>query len=111
MRERSDPDGDVFLAMLAQALATPPDEKGFVWITGKQILEYHNIKPITKRTNKSRRRAGVRQEDLARITACVGHMENIWISVRQWIEEGEEDGSSRRRKRIKSKRTPFSSST
>jgi hypothetical protein len=101
VRELSDLDGDVLLVMLAQTLGTPPDEKGFVWITSKRILEYRDIKPITKPTNKAPRRAGDRQEDLARIAECVEHLENIWISVRQWIEEGKGDGGRRKRKKSK----------
>lgn len=81
-----DLDGDVFLAMLAQALGTSPDKDGAVWITSEKILRYRGIRSMIKRNNDGReRRAGDRQEDLKGIAACVQRMENTWITVRQWI--------------------------
>jgi len=86
VRHLSDIDGDVLLTMIAQAIAAPQDEKGGTWITGKSILDYRGIKPITKKENGRVRRAGHRQEDLAEVASCISRMSNTWITVEQWIE-------------------------
>jgi hypothetical protein len=102
VRQLSDLDGDVLLALIAQAIATPPDEKGNVWIKGTQILDYRGIKPKTHREQGGRkRRAGHRQEDLEDIADCIGHMVNTWLEVRQWIAETEAPDGKRRKKRGK----------
>ena len=87
VRQLSDIDGDVLLAMLAQAIATPHDAKDGVWITGKLILDYRGIKPIIKREKGRERKAGYRQEDLAEVAACASRMSNTWIRVEQWIAD------------------------
>jgi len=87
VRQLSDIDGDVLLAMLAQAIATPHDAKDGVWITGKLILDYRGIKPIIKREKGRERKAGYRQEDLAEVAACASRMSNTWIRVEQWITD------------------------
>jgi hypothetical protein len=94
----SDLDGDVLLAMLAQVIATPPDEKGCHWIKGTQILDYRGIKPKTH-TEKGgqKRRAGHRQEDLVDIARCIGHMSNTYITVRQWIGNDEINSGKKRK--------------
>ncbi len=101
VRALSDLDGDVFLATLAQAMAAPADEKGAVWITGGQILDYRGIQPIMKRDSPGGplRRAGHRHEDLARIAECVQRMTNTWITVRQALEERIVSGKRTRKKR------------
>lgn len=100
VRQLSDLDGDVLLALIAQAIATPPDEKGNVWIKGAQILDYRGIKPKTHREQGGhKRRAGHRQEDIEDIADCIGHMSNTWLSVRQWIGDAEtQDGKKRKRR-------------
>jgi hypothetical protein len=98
-----DLDGDVFLAMLAQALGACPDKDGYVWITSEKILRYRGISSMIKRNHDGReRRAGDRQEDLKGIAACVRRMENTWITVRQWIlgEGGEKHRRTRGRIRF-----------
>jgi hypothetical protein len=106
VRQLSDIDGDVLLAMLAQAIAAPHDEKDGVWITGKLILDYRGISPIMKRENGRLRRAGYRQEDLADVAGCVSRMSNTWIRVEQWIEEDAAD-RPRRGRNTKIKRKPY----
>ncbi|HUY75536.1 MAG TPA: hypothetical protein VMV29_02120 [Ktedonobacterales bacterium] len=101
VRALSDLDGDVFLATLAQAMAAPADEKGNVWITGGQILDYRGIQPIMKRDYPGGplRRAGHRHEDLAKIADCVQRMTNTWITVRQALDEHVVSGKRTRKKR------------
>jgi hypothetical protein len=95
----SDLDGDVLLAMLAQAIATPADEKGCHWIKGTQILDYRGIKPKTHMEKSGqKRRAGHRQEDLLDIAGCIGHMSNTYITVRQWIGDDEIAAGKKRKK-------------
>lgn len=102
VRQLSDLDGDVLLALIAQAIATPPDEKGNVWIKGTQILDYRGIKPKTHREQGGhKRRAGHRQEDQQDIADCIGHMVNTWLEVRQWIGETEAPGGKQQKKRGK----------
>lgn len=99
----SDLDGDVLLAMLAQTIATEADERGGTWIKGGQILDYRGIKPKTHAKDDGRkRRAGHRQEDLMDIAACIDHMSNTYLTVRQWIGEDETGGRKRKaaRKRL-----------
>ncbi|WP_220198507.1 hypothetical protein [Ktedonospora formicarum] len=97
VRQLSDIDGDVLIAMLAQAIAAPHDEKDGVWITGKLILDYRGISPIMKREEGKLRRAGHRQEDLADVASCVSRMSNTWIRVEQWIEDDRERPGRRSR--------------
>lgn len=104
----SDIDGDVLLAMLAQAIATPHDEKDGVWITGKLILDYRGIEPIKKRMkNGQKRKAGYRLEDLADVAACVSRMGNTWIRVEQWIADDETPQQEPGGKRPKKRRKPY----
>ena len=102
VRQFSDLDGDVFLAMLAQAIATPPDEQGCVWIKGTQILDYRGIKPKMHQTKGGRKRqAGHRPDDLADISVCIGGMSNTWLEVRQWIGDDETGAPGRGRKKAR----------
>lgn len=103
VRQLSDIDGDVLIAMLAQAIAAPHDEKDGVWITGKLILDYRGISPIMKRENGKLRRAGHRQEDLADVAACMSRMSNTWIRVEQWIEDDREHSGRKSRSKKESK--------
>lgn len=96
VRRFSDLDGDAFLAALAQAMAAPADEDGYVWITGSQVLDYRGIRPIMKREGATARRAGHRQEDLADVAACFGRMSNTWVTIRQSIEEARSSGKRKR---------------
>jgi hypothetical protein len=91
VQQLSDLDGDVLLAMLAQVLATDSDERGGTWIKGTQILNYRGIKPKTHAEKNGRKRpAGHRQEDVRDIAACISHLGNTWVTVRQWITQGDE---------------------
>jgi hypothetical protein len=85
--ELTDLDGDVFLAMLAQAIASPPDPDG-VWITADQILEYRGVRPKTARDESGReRRAGHRYEDRKAVAECVARQSQQWIIIRSQIAD------------------------
>jgi hypothetical protein len=87
VREYSDLDGDVFLAMMAQAMISPNDPDG-VWITGSQILDYRGVRPKTTRDeNGHMRRAGHRQEDLLDVAKCVARQGNQWVRIRSMIAD------------------------
>lgn len=82
VREFSDKDGDVLLAMMAQAMEPGrQDNDGATWITAAAILDYRGIRPIMKREGKVTRRAGHRTEDLAEITACVSRLGAQWVEL------------------------------
>jgi hypothetical protein len=82
VREFSDKDGDVLLAMMAQAMEPGQQDKdGATWITAAAILDYRGIRPIMKREGKVTRRAGHRTEDLAEITACVNRLSSQWVEL------------------------------
>jgi hypothetical protein len=82
VREFSDKDGDVLLAMMAQAMEPGRREKdGSTWITASAILDYRGIRPIMKREGKVTRRAGHRTEDLAEIAACVHRLSAQWVEL------------------------------
>lgn len=100
VREYSDLDGDVFLAMLAQTMIATPDEEGYIWITGGAILDYRGIAPIMKREgNDASRRAGHRTEDLIEVARCVGRQEAQWIVIRSMLEDSDAKGKGKRRGR------------
>lgn len=84
VRELNDLDGDVFLALLAQALVGETDAEGCVWLSAAKILDYRGVTPVTKRQeNGRRRRAGHRREDLQKIARCIERMNQQWIIIRQ----------------------------
>ncbi|HEY1349876.1 MAG TPA: hypothetical protein VGF67_09650 [Ktedonobacteraceae bacterium] len=82
----SDYDGDVLLILAAQQIIGQPDERGYVWITGKAILDYRNIEPMKKRRiNGGLRRAGYRTKDQGKIATIMARMGNSWVQVEEWI--------------------------
>jgi hypothetical protein len=100
VRNLSDLDADVFLAIMAQAVAGDADPKGFVWITAQHILNYRGIVPRIQRDEKTgkKRQAGHRQEDIAEVAACVERLSKMWLRVKQWILEpnlGKKKGAKR----------------
>ncbi len=91
VRQFNDVDGDIFLAMLAQVLGSPPDAEGGVWITTQQILEYRSIQPKTHKVEQpkagvSMRSAGHRLEDMQEIAEGVNRIRDTHITVRTWKE-------------------------
>ncbi len=82
VRAFSDKDGDVLLAMMAQAMEPGRMETdGATWITAAAILDYRGVRPIMKREGKALRRAGHRVEDMAEIAACVDRLGSQWIEL------------------------------
>lgn len=93
--ELSDLDGDVFLAMLAQEMASMHGPDG-VWISAPQILDYRGVQPIMKRDEHGgSRRAGHRQEDLMEVAHCIGRQASQWVHINSMITE---DVTGKRRK-------------
>lgn len=79
----SDLDGDVFLAMMAQALRSNDDHaEAATWISASSILDYRGVKPIMKREGKALYRAGHRTEDVQQIAACVGRLRRMRVELR-----------------------------
>lgn len=102
VREYDDKDGDVFLAMLAQYMASADDTNG-VWITGSQILDYRGVQPMMKRDeNGHTRRAGHRQEDLMEVARKVAHQASQWVQINSMIAD--EVTAPRRGKKPQKKR-------
>jgi hypothetical protein len=100
VRNLSDLDADIFLAVMAQSVAGNADPKGFVWITAQHILDYRGIVPRIQRDEKTgkKRKAGHRQEDIAEVAACVERLSNMWLRVKQWVLEpdpGKKKGTKR----------------
>ena len=82
VRQFSDNDGDVLLAMMAQAMGSgQTDQGGSTWITASAILDYRGVQPIKKREGKALYRAGHRTEDIAEVAACVGRLSSQWIEL------------------------------
>ena len=82
VRQFSDNDGDVLLAMMAQAMGVgQTDADGATWITASAILDYRGVQPIKKREGKALYRAGHRTEDIAEVAACVGRLSSQWIEL------------------------------
>jgi hypothetical protein len=85
-----DTDGDVLLAMMAQAME--PGRQGGdggTWITASAILDYRGVQPIKKREGRAIRRAGHRVEDLAEVAACIERLTYQWVELRdvEYLEE------------------------
>lgn len=104
VRQFNDVDGDIFLAMLAQFLGSPPDAGGGTWITAQQILEYRGILPKShKRDHPSEdgyRSAGHRLEDFQDVAGGVNRIRDTHITVRTWKESHKRNVGSKTRKRI-----------
>jgi hypothetical protein len=88
VRNLSDLDGDVLIASLAHYMSmseSAKDEEGYGVITGNQILDYRGITPIMKKDPHTsvKRRAGHRQEDLARVAQCYDRVISTWVTMRR----------------------------
>ena len=94
----SDDDADVVLALFAH-LIRPSENDGTAWCMASQYLDYRGIKPIMKADTPSghKRRAGHRQEDIKAIGDSIGRIENIWITLSQWIDETPSGKKKRKR--------------
>jgi hypothetical protein len=105
VRQFSDVDGDILLAMLAQYFGSLPDSSGGTWITTHQILEYRGIQPKThKRANQNEhthRQAGHRIEDLQEIADGINRIRDTHLTLQTW-KESHKKGTSKRptRKRV-----------
>ena len=109
VRQFNDVDGDIFLALLAQFLGTPPDmhDGAGVWITTQQILEYRGIQPKmnkkerTKAGESTHRRTGHRLEDMQEIAEGMFRIRDTHITVRSWKESHRKRTTTRpTRKRV-----------
>ena len=98
----SDSDADVILAIFAH-LIRPSENDGTTWFMASQFLDYRGIQPIMKPDGSGgkKRRAGHRQEDIKAVGDSIGRIENIWITLHQWIDEN----SSSKKKRKKTEYT------
>lgn len=101
VKQFSDEDADVVLALFAH-LIRPSENDGTTWFMASQYLDYRGVKPKMQADTPGghKRRAGHRQEDIKAVGDSVGRIENIWITLSQWIDET----SSGKKKR---KRTEF----
>lgn len=99
VKQFSDDDADVVLALFAH-LIRPTESDGTAWFMASQYLDYRGIKPIMKADTPGghKRRAGHRQEDIKAVGASIGRIENIWITLHQWIDETA-SGKKKKRKR------------
>jgi len=94
----SDDDADVVLALFAQ-LIRPSGNDGTTWFLAAQFLDYRGIQPIMKSDvpGGKKRRAGHRQEDIKAVGDSIGRIENIWITLHQWIDETASGKKKRKR--------------
>lgn len=104
----SDYDGDVLLILAAQQITSKPDERGYVWISSKAILDYRDIEPIWKtEKNGKRRRAGHRTEDQEKISGIMARMSNSWVQVEEWIVTELRPATKKQKSPVKEKRTLY----
>ena len=80
-----DPDGDVFLAALAQAMSsTARQSDGTVWLSADAILDYRGILPkMHRRPAGGYRRAGHRFEDRATISQSMDRLDHLYVMVEE----------------------------
>jgi hypothetical protein len=98
VKRLSDLDGDIFLAMLAQLINGPKDERGYVWIHAPQILDYRGIQPIKKKSDSGKvYRAGHRQEDILAVSHAIARFQNTWVKVDQVIIDNDDPGKGKQR--------------
>jgi hypothetical protein len=97
VKQFSDEDADVVLALFAH-LIRPSENDGTAWFLASQYLDYRGVKPRMQADvpDGKKRRAGHRQEDIKAVGESIGRIENIWITLHQWIDE---PSSRKRRKR------------
>jgi hypothetical protein len=107
----SDYDGDILLILAAQQITSKPDERGYVWISSKAILDYRDISPIMKTgKNGKTRSAGHRTEDRKEIAAIMACMNNSWVQIEKWIvtESARPSSATKKQKSpVKVKRTLY----
>ena len=74
-------------------------DDGSAWFFASKHLDNRSLAPITKKSNVSgkRWRAGVRKEDAQPISETLWKLENIWLTIHQFIDE-EETSKPRRKK-------------
>jgi hypothetical protein len=92
-----DLDGDVLLALLMHALLVGPDERGGIWISAADILEYRGIAQKKHTTAKPgvMRDAGHRPEDIRTVADRIRLLRTIHTTVRVWREPKKQGGRRR----------------
>jgi hypothetical protein len=85
--------GDILIAIIAQWIGAPHDNKG-VWIHSGQILEYLGREPIK---DKKGVKHGWREEDYIEIAEGMNALLKLWIILDQQIRE-EETGKGNKKK-------------
>ncbi len=95
----SDDDADVVLALFAH-LIRPSFSDGTTWFLASQFLDYRGIQPKMQADvpGGKKRRAGHRQEDIKAVGDSIGRIENIWITLHQWIDEALNSKSKKRKR-------------
>lgn len=88
VKQFSDEDADVVLALFAH-LIRPSENDGTTWFLASQFLDYRGLTPKMQSDTPGgrKRRAGHRQEDIKAVGESIGRIENIWITLSQWIDE------------------------
>lgn len=90
-------DADVILAIFAHLIHPAPD--GTAWFIASQFLDYRELTPRMQSDipGGRKRRAGHRQEKIREVGESIGRLENIWLTLSQWIDE--KSNSKKKRKR------------
>jgi hypothetical protein len=98
VKQFSDADADVVLALFAH-LIRPSENDGTTWFLASQFLDYRGLIPIMKADTPGgrKRRAGHRPERIKEIGESIGRIENIWITLSQWIDEPATSKKKRKR--------------
>ncbi len=97
----SDLDGDVFLALLAQWMASS-DEEGYTWISSEHILNYRGIQPRKyEDTEGQTHQYSYRREELETISKSIERIRDTHVTLQQWVKEELASGQPRRRGRPK----------
>lgn len=97
VKEFTDRDIDVTMGLLAHLTLSPDD----AWFFANRLLDYRGVKPIMKKDAPGgrERRAGHRQEDILDIGQSVDRVSTIWVTLDQHIDEKQEGGKRKKRKR------------
>lgn len=90
-------DADIILAIFAHLIHPAPD--GTAWFIASQFLDYRELTPRMQSDTPGgrKRRAGHRQEKIREVGESIGRLENIWLTLSQWIDE--KSNSKKKRKR------------
>jgi hypothetical protein len=90
-------DGDVLLALIIHAILVGPDERGGIWISAADILNYRGIVPKQHTTAIPgvMRDAGHRPEDICKVAECIQHLRAIHTTVCVWHEPKKKGGRRR----------------